>query len=54
MGGLKVGALRALNVTLCMKITSRAVQMQGRVVTQSDGRCTWSLGKAFAFSECPD
>lgn len=44
MRGLKVGALQALNVTLCTKITSRGLQAQGRVVMQSDGRCAWSLG----------
>lgn len=43
MRGLKVGALHALNVTLCTKIASRAVQTQGRVGTHSNGRCTWSL-----------
>lgn len=36
MRGLKVGALHALNVTLCTKIASRATQTQGRVEMRSD------------------
>lgn len=43
MRGLKVGALHALNVTLCTRITSRALHTQARVITQRDGKWTWSL-----------
>ncbi|XP_024383234.1 uncharacterized protein [Physcomitrium patens] len=39
-----VGALHSLNVSLCTKFSSRAVQTQPRIVTLRDCKCSWSPG----------